>query len=103
MTNRFDRIVTNTADHISFRQGGLIDDFTITCISEADQTIATHYYKAMEFDVDRQTLYEILQQAPLFRHYHQPTDLSVCMSEKSIQMALNTVWNTLLLLDSPNR
>ena len=98
-TYRFDQIVTNTADHIPFRQAGLADAFTLTCISDADRETASHYYKALVFDVDRQTLYDILQQAPLFRHYHQPTDWHVHLSEKSLQLASDSIWRTLLALD----
>ena len=97
---RFDRIVTNSADHISFRKAGLDDAFTITCVSEEDLQVAYHYYKAQEFDVDQATLQEILQQAPLFRHYHKTTDRSTYLSEASLQMTTSIIWQTLIQLDT---
>ncbi len=98
-TRRFDRIVANTADHASFRKAGLADAFTVTCISEKDIEIAWHYYKAQEFDVDKATLREIISQAPLFQHYHQPTDTSEHLSEESLQMTAHVLWRTLQALD----
>lgn len=98
-TRRFDRIVTNTADHVSFQQAGLPDAFTVTCVSDADLDVAYHYYKAQEFDVDTSVLLEILQQAPIFRHYHRPTDLSSHLSEDCLRMITNVVWNALLTFD----
>ncbi len=98
-TQRFDHIVTNTADHVSFRKAGLADAFTLTCISDKDLEVSYHYYKAQEFEVDKNTLHEILQEAPLFRHYHRPTDQSMHLSEETLQMTVDTVWKTLLALD----
>ncbi|MGB0522191.1 MAG: M28 family metallopeptidase [Flammeovirgaceae bacterium] len=97
---RFDKIVTNTADHVSFREAGLEDVFTITCISDRDLEVAQHYYKAMEFEVDVSTLKSILRDAPLFEHYHQPTDLAQHLSEASLEMTANTIWETLINLDN---
>jgi len=98
-THRFDRIVTNTADHVSFREAGLTEVFTITCISEPDIAVAQHYYKALEFEVDRATLQSILRQAPLFQHYHRSTDLAIHLSEQSLQMVSNIIWDTLINMD----
>jgi Zn-dependent M28 family amino/carboxypeptidase len=98
-SRRFDKIITNYADHMSFLQGGMKDAFSITCISQKDLEVAYHYYKAQEFDVDIATLQEIMKQAPLFEHYHQPTDLSIHLSENSLQMCAEVIWKTLLYLD----
>ncbi len=98
-TRRFDRIITTYADHMSFQKAGLTDAFTVTCISEKDIEIAWHYYKAQEFDVDKETLREIISQAPLFQHYHQPTDLSIYLSEESLQMTSQIIWQTVQTLD----
>jgi len=97
--DRFDRIVMNTADHQSFREAGLKDAFTVTCISEKDKEVAYHYYKALAFDVSPETLYQIIQKAPLFEHYHQPTDLSKNLSEQSLNMAVEVIWDTINLMD----
>lgn len=98
-SDRYDRIIMNTADHQTFTKNGLQDSFTITCISDEDVHVAQHYYKAMEFDVDQQTLYEIIKEAPIFHHYHQRTDLSQHLSEESLLMTADTIWETLLEID----
>ncbi|MBL0741431.1 M28 family metallopeptidase [Chryseolinea lacunae] len=95
-TARFDQIVTNMADHVPFRKAGLEDVFTITCISEQDKKVAEHYYKALAFDVSGDTLTEILSGAPIFEHYHKPTDTYDRLSEKAIEMSATTVWKTLV-------
>ncbi|MVM41470.1 M28 family peptidase [Spirosoma sp. HMF3257] len=99
---RFDQIVTNSADHLSFSKAGLNDAFTITCVSEEDLMVAHHYYKAQEFDVDRSVLQEIMQRAPIFKHYHKPTDLSIHLSEDALQLTADTIWRALLKFDSRN-
>jgi Zn-dependent M28 family amino/carboxypeptidase len=96
---RFDKIVTNLADHLSFQNANLSDAFTITCITDKDLETAYHYYKALEFEVDLSTLHEIIAQAPLFKHYHQPTDLSTHLNEQTLQMTLDTIWETILALE----
>jgi len=96
LAKRFDQIVTNTADHLPFQLAGLDDCFTITCISDKDIEVAAHYYKALEFDVDQQTLFSILAAAPLFQHYHQPTDTWEKLSEESLRMTSSTIWSTIL-------
>lgn len=99
VSQRFDKIVTNSADHLSFKKGNLEDAFSITCISDEDIAIASHYYKALAFEVETSTLFEILKQAPLFKNYHQPSDLSIYLSEDSLQMTAEMVWETLLEID----
>jgi hypothetical protein len=98
-TSRFNKILTHSADHVSFRKAGLSDAFTLTCISEKDLQVAQHYYKALEFDVDHQTLREIISEAPIFRHYHQTTDLSIHLQERALRMTSDALWNTYQALD----
>lgn len=95
VTKRFDRIVTNTADHLPFQKAGLKDSFTITCISDKDIETAQHYFKAMEFEVDKQTLSDILSAAPIFEHYHKPTDTFDRLKEDSMLMTSVTIWETI--------
>lgn len=83
---RFDKIVTNTADHLSFRKAGLSDAFTITCISDKDIEVAKQYYKAAREGVDPAVLFKILTQAPIFENYHQPGDSYEKINEGSILM-----------------
>lgn len=98
-THRIDRIVMNTADHESFSLAGLEDSFTISCISDKDLEVAYHYYRAMEFEVSSQTLYEIMSEAPIFEHYHQASDLSKNLSEASLQMTAEAIWSTICEMD----
>lgn len=98
---RFDRIVTNYADHLSFREAGLGDEsFTITCISDKDLEVAEYYYKALNDNANFAKLQEIISQAPLFKHYHKASDLSIHLSEDSLQMTSDTLWETIQALDT---
>lgn len=94
--SRFNQIVTNTADHLPFRQAGLHDAFTSTCITDQDSAAAQAYYQAVAQKADTGTLLEILAQAPLFRHYHQPTDTYEKLSEAALAMTSAVVWETIL-------
>jgi Zn-dependent M28 family amino/carboxypeptidase len=96
ISKRFDQILTNTADHLPFQKAGLKDSFTITCISGKDIDTAQHYFKALEFEVDKQTLFDILSSAPIFEHYHKPTDTFDKISEDSILMTSATIWETII-------
>lgn len=96
VSKRFNQIVINTADHLPFQKAGLQDSFTITCISDKDIETAKHYFKAMEFEVDKQTLFEILSSAPIFEHYHRPTDTFDRLSEDSILMTSATILETIV-------
>jgi hypothetical protein len=97
--HRFDKVITNTADHVSFRAAGVKDSFTVTCISEADIRQAALFYEAQNRQADWLEIQNILFQAPLFRHYHQPTDLSIYLKEESLQMTVQTIWQSILRLD----
>lgn len=98
-TQRYDRMVLNTADHHNFRRRGLNDAFTLTAISALDEEVAHHYYRALEFEVNSQTLWEIMSQAPIFKHYHQPTDISTHLSEDSLQMVATLIWESVSAYD----
>ncbi|WP_151088273.1 M28 family metallopeptidase [Hymenobacter baengnokdamensis] len=94
--HRFDQIVTNTADHVPFRQAGMRDAFTVTCITDQDMAVAQHYFQAIAQQADTAKLMQILAQAPLFRHYHQPTDTYEKLSETTLAMTSAAVWKTIL-------
>ena len=94
--HRFDQLVTNTADHLPFRRAGLRDAFTITCISDQDLAVAQRYFEALAQQADRAVLWEILAQAPLFRHYHQPTDTYEKLSEATLATTAAAVWETIV-------
>lgn len=92
---RFDKIVTNTADHLSFRSAGLADAFTITCISGEDLATAAVYYNAMAAGVSAESLFRLLSQAPIFKTYHQPGDSYKTINEASILMTAKVIWDTI--------
>jgi Zn-dependent M28 family amino/carboxypeptidase len=98
-SHRFDRIITNAADHQSFWQQGFSETFTITCISEEDVNVASEYYRAMARGQDRDALRRILHGAPLFRHYHQPSDDSSHLSESTLRMCADAIWHAARRLD----
>ncbi len=99
-TRRFDKIVTNTADHLSFRRAGLADAFTITCISDKDIEAAGHYYSALAQGAHTEALLRILSQAPIFINYHQPGDTYDKIEEKAILMTSSAVWDTIISIPS---
>jgi Zn-dependent M28 family amino/carboxypeptidase len=94
--HRFGQLVTNTADHLPFRRAGLHDAFTITCITDQDIAVAQRYFQALAQQADKVALWEILAQAPLFRHYHQPTDTHEKLSEAALARTSAAVWETIL-------
>ncbi len=92
---RFDKIITNTADHLSFRNAGLKDAFTVTCISDKDIRAADLYYKALQQGAPTASLYEILYQAPVFTHYHQPSDTWEKLTDRTMAMTADVIWDTI--------
>jgi Zn-dependent M28 family amino/carboxypeptidase len=94
--NRFDQLVTNTADHLPFRRAGLRDAFTITCITDQDIAVAQRYFQALAQQAAKPVLWEILAQAPLFRHYHQPTDTYEKLSEAALARTSAAIWETIV-------
>ena len=95
-TKRFDQIVTNSADHVSFRNAKLQDAFTITSLSTKDIEISKQYYAAQDTGASIIALMDIIQKAPIFEHYHKPTDLSKFLNEKSMQRVSGLIWQTLI-------
>ncbi|HWK04252.1 MAG TPA: M28 family peptidase [Puia sp.] len=95
-TRRFDKIIANTADHLSFRRAGLADAFTLTCISDKDIEAAGRYYEAMARGADTATLSMILSQAPVFKNYHQAGDSYDKIEERAILMTSSVVWDTII-------
>jgi Zn-dependent M28 family amino/carboxypeptidase len=98
-TRRFDKIVTNTSDQMSFLHAGLEDVFSLTLISDMDLQVAYNFYMAQAKGADIQTLESIMDDAPLFKHYHKPTDLAIHLNEESLQTASRVIWETLVRLD----
>jgi Zn-dependent M28 family amino/carboxypeptidase len=94
-TIRFDKIVTNTADHLPFRKGGLLDAFTITCISDKEIEAASQYYKAIQQGLDPAFLLEILAETAAFANYHQPGDSYEKIKEKSILITSSVIMDTI--------
>lgn len=97
-SQRFERIIGRYADHVPFRDACVEDSFSVTVVSQEDIDISFHYYKAQEFKVDKEVLEEIFMQAPIFKHYHQPSDLTGHLSEQSLRMVESVVYQTLCKL-----
>jgi Zn-dependent M28 family amino/carboxypeptidase len=102
-SRRFDQIVTNTADHLPFQKAGLQDSLTVTCISDQDIATAQHYFNALKFGLDKEALFKILASAPIFEHYHRPTDTYDRLNEDSILMTSATVWDTIISVQKTSR
>ncbi|HMV07496.1 MAG TPA: M28 family peptidase [Cyclobacteriaceae bacterium] len=100
ISKRFDQIVTNTADHLPFQKAGLQDSFTITCISDKDIQVAQKYFEALELEEDKHVLFEILSSAPIFQHYHKPSDTFDKLNEETMQMTTEVIWECLLLANN---
>ncbi|WP_338815687.1 hypothetical protein V9L05_21885 (plasmid) [Bernardetia sp. Wsw4-3y2] len=81
---------------MSFRHAKLQDAFTITCISQKDMEISCQYYEAQDTGASIMTLMEIINQAPIFQHYHKPSDLSEHLNEESMKRVSDLIWETLL-------
>jgi len=98
--HRFDKIVVNTSDHQSFSNAG-IESFCLTNISKKDLRAAESYYNAMDSQSnwDLAKLWMIAQRAPLFKHYHKPSDKSKYLSEDSLQMTANLLEQSIRELD----
>jgi Zn-dependent M28 family amino/carboxypeptidase len=103
ISRRFDQIVTNTADHVSFQKAGLQDSFTVTCISDKDIATAQHYFNALKIGLNKEVLFEILASAPVFEHYHRPTDTYDRLREDSIRMTSETIWDTIISVQKTSR
>ena len=97
---RFEKLVGRYADHVPFRKAGIEDSFSLTCVSDKDLDVLYHYNKAKEFDVDKEVLDEILSKGPLFKDYHQHSDLAIHLSEESLKLVERVVFETLSRLVS---
>lgn len=97
---RFDQIITNYADHQSFKEAGVSEAFSITCISEQDLLVAQQYYLALAKGANISELQSLMQTAPLFAHYHSPSDQSIYLEEDALQMTLRTLQQSLRHLDN---
>jgi len=94
---RFDKIVTNTADHVPFIRSGLKDSFSITCVSKEDLSVAEKYFLALSQGKDIDDLHKILATAPLFQHYHKPTDTYEKIESKALIRTADLIERTIEL------
>lgn len=94
-----DIIVTNDADHRSFRESGVDNAFTITTLSEADLEVLPEYFKALGAGADKDDLWKIMSKALVFQNYHQPTDTTEHLNDKTLQMVSDLIYNSILGLD----
>lgn len=93
---RLPDIVTNTADHVPFRNG-IADSFSVTCLSDQDLVVAQRYYQHLytSQNPSQETLLEILSHAPIFQHYHQASDLVDNINIDSLNRVSDIVWQTI--------
>ena len=97
-THRIPAIVTNSADHQSFKEAGLEDSFTITAVTKEDLSIAPKYYRALQ-NGDIAECWNILSKAPVFRHYHKPTDESKHLSIETLEMVSSLLFESIRSID----
>ncbi len=98
-THRFPMIVTNAADHLSFRKAGLEDSFTITAITQSDLSLAPQYFAALQGKNPEEECWRILKKSPVFGQYHQETDKSEHLSQETLQMVSNLLWYSIIEID----
>ncbi|MDP5169539.1 MAG: M28 family metallopeptidase [Bacteroidia bacterium] len=97
---RVDQVVMNTADHESFRRGGLASAFTLTCIGPEDLRLAQELDKQRaNGGTNTLQMAELIGRAPLFQHYHRATDTHEHLSESALELTVDVVWNALNRLD----
>lgn len=96
---RFPHIIANAADHMSFNRAGLRDAFTITTISASDLEIVPEYMAAIAGGADMGKLWDIMSRAPVFEHYHKPTDLSEHLDEQTLQMVSDLLYDSVCEID----
>jgi len=96
---RIPRIVTHAADHLSFKKGGLEDSFTLTMITQEDLEMAPEYYAALQGRNPQEESWKVFTKAPVFRHYHQPTDKSEHLSQQTLQMVSDLLWDSIKEID----
>ncbi|MBI5065588.1 M28 family peptidase [Candidatus Woesearchaeota archaeon] len=94
-TFTFPSLHTNNADHLPFLFAGLNDAFTITCLSDGDLAATAEYFKAQAMGASDRDLFTLIHNAPLFKHYHQPTDKSEHLNNKSMELVSNLILKTL--------
>jgi hypothetical protein len=99
-TYRFDKAIFNSADHVSFRNAGK-QSFTLTAIGKEDREIAEQC-KELYYGVKTEEANKLFLSAPLFRHYHKPSDKSEHLSEGTLQMVSDLVEGAIRKFDSPN-
>lgn len=84
-------IVTNVADHVSFKNSGLQNCFTITSVTEKDISIFDEYSQNL-FNLNI-NLFDILKKSSIFEVYHTENDTSDKLDQNSLTM-ISTVLET---------
>ncbi len=90
------RFLYNSGDQVSFNEAGMKEAFCITAISGEDVQIAVQYFTGT---YSKEQLMDITSQAPLFKHYHQPTDRSEYLREECLQMVSGLLWDCVYEID----
>jgi len=96
-------LLSNSGDHSRFNEKGFNEAFCITAITKGDIDVLERYLGDNPLSdvsgVDLGVLERIVAELPVFRHYHKPTDKSKYLSEKTLQMVSDLVWNSILEID----
>lgn len=93
---QIDRFLDNGGDHRSFYDVGLKDSFCITCITEEDLNVALKYFSNNPLGVDS---YSLREELPLFRNYHKPSDKSEYLTNDSLEMVSDLLFESICLYD----
>lgn len=99
-TSRFPRIIANTSDHESFRNKGLEDAFTITMIGQEELKMRELYYKALNDGASPEELWKMIEQTPIFRDYHKPTDTWESLNFGTIVSLTGILFESIKKIDS---
>jgi len=92
------KLLRNTGDHQSFNLAGLKEAFCITAISDDDLKVAAKYLGS---DADDSVISErAYSEAPLFSHYHKPSDKSEHLNDKTLQMVSDLLYESICKIDA---
>jgi Zn-dependent M28 family amino/carboxypeptidase len=93
------KFLHNSGDHQSFNEVGFNEAFCITAIGEKDLEFAMKHLTLSNGESGGGVSDDVTFQAPLFKNYHKVTDTSDHLSEESLQMVSDLLWESLCRLD----
>jgi len=96
---RIGEIIINAADHIPFFNEGIWEAYTLVALTDKDVLLMPEYIAAQYSGQRLQDLDELKSRIPVFEHYHEPTDTSEHLSEDTLQMVSDVLWEALNVYD----